>query len=339
MEPLSGTLTIPQHERGGGEKRGREHMGTTVVAPEPQCQHLSRTDVGKINSGRQVCDNPSCKQIFQYGFPVTVVPPVAVVPEPVEAALPPITVTEAPTPTVKTTTLSLLPIFTADQPTKLRKADMDVHRARIKSLNPEETLATTIAGFKLLDHATEIGDLYLAACQQHFDNRGQGNRIISGFNGFQDFVERGLGAHIRTIQRRLKKFHDPEAADLKAKDESEKRRLEAAAQKQVVQKARAAAAEPPTSTERDIPEKPAEEEPPEEEPSESPITTKPSTKKSAARSEQVFENDGEYVALTINWIIKLLEPVEKTDPKRYVKLVKLITSRLTEELMEGSDGE
>ena len=120
--------------------------------------------------------------------------------------MPPITVTEAPTPTVKTTALSLLPIFIADQPTKLRKADIEVHRARIKSLNPEETLATTITGFKLLDHATEIGDLPFAACQKVFDNRGQGGRVISGFNGFEDFIERGLGAHIRTIQRRLKKF-------------------------------------------------------------------------------------------------------------------------------------
>jgi len=117
---------------------------------------------------------------------------------------------------------------------------MDVHRARIKSLNPEETLATTIAGFKLLDHATEIGDLYLAACQKVFDNRGQGDRVVSGYNGFEDFVERGLGGHIRTIQRRLKKFHDPEAAALKANEENEKRRLAAAAQKQEVQKARAA---------------------------------------------------------------------------------------------------
>ena len=75
----------------------------TAIAPEPQCQHLSRTDVGG-KAGRQVCDN--CKQIFQDGFPVTVVPPVAVAPEPVEAAVPPITVTEAPTPTVKTTALS-----------------------------------------------------------------------------------------------------------------------------------------------------------------------------------------------------------------------------------------
>ena len=212
-------------------------MGTTVVAPEAQapCGHLSRTDVGKPDSGRQVCDD--CKQIFQDGFPVTVVPPVAVVPEPepVEAAPPPITVTEAPTPTVKTTTLSLLPIFTADQPTKLRKTDIEVHRARIKSLNPEETLSTTIAGFKLLDHATEIGDLYLAACQKLFDNRGQGNRTISGYNGFEDFVERGLGAHIRTIQRRLQKYHDPEGVALKAEEEREKRRLAAAEQKQKAQ--------------------------------------------------------------------------------------------------------
>ena len=49
----------------------------TAIAPEPQCQHLSRTDVGG-KAGRQVCDN--CKQIFQDGFPVTVVPPVAVAP-------------------------------------------------------------------------------------------------------------------------------------------------------------------------------------------------------------------------------------------------------------------
>jgi alkylated DNA repair dioxygenase AlkB len=157
------------------------------------------------------------------------------VPEPVGAAPPPITVTEAPTPTVKTTTLSLLPIFTADQPTELRKADMDVHRAHIKSLNPEEMLATTIVGFKLLDHATEIGDLYLAACQKLFDNRGQGNRIISGYNGFEDFVERGLGGHIRTIQRRLQKYYDPEGVALKAEEEKEKRRLAAAEQKQKAQ--------------------------------------------------------------------------------------------------------
>ena len=208
---------------------------------------------------------------------------------------------------------------------------MDVHRARIKSLNPEETLATTIAGFKLLDHATEIGDLYLAACQKHFDNRGQGSRIISGYNGFEDFVERGLGAHIRTIQRRLQKYHDPEGVALRAEEEKEKRRLAAAAQKQRAEEAEAAgAAEPPTSTERDIPEEPADEEPPE-----SPTTTKPSTKKSAARNERVFENDGEYVELTINWVIKLLEPVEKTDPERHVKLVKLIVRSLSEELMES----
>lgn len=49
----------------------------------------------------------------------------------------------------------------------------------------------------------------------------------------------------------------------------------------------------------------------------------------------VFKNDGEYVALTINWVIKLLEPVEKTDPDRYVKLVKLIVRSLSEELMES----
>ena len=40
-----------------------------VVAPEAeaQCGHLSRTDVGKPDSGRQVCDD--CKQIFQDGVP------------------------------------------------------------------------------------------------------------------------------------------------------------------------------------------------------------------------------------------------------------------------------
>jgi hypothetical protein len=61
-------------------------MGTTVVAleAEAQCGHLSRTDVGKRDSGRQVCDD--CKQIFQFGIPVTVVPPIAVVPPVTEAA-------------------------------------------------------------------------------------------------------------------------------------------------------------------------------------------------------------------------------------------------------------
>jgi len=56
------------------------------VAPEAeaQCRHLSRTDVGKPDSGRQVCDD--CKQIFQGGFPVTVIPPVAVVLPVTEAA-------------------------------------------------------------------------------------------------------------------------------------------------------------------------------------------------------------------------------------------------------------
>jgi len=115
---------------GDGEKKGRHQMATAVVAREPEapCGHLNRRDVGKPGSGRQICDD--CKQIFQCGFPVTVIPPVTVVPETeaVEAAPPPIMVTEAPTPAVKTTTLSLLPIFTADQPTKLTKADMDVHR-------------------------------------------------------------------------------------------------------------------------------------------------------------------------------------------------------------------
>jgi hypothetical protein len=40
-----------------------------VVAPEAeaQCGHPSRTDVGKPDSGRQVCDD--CKQIFQDGVP------------------------------------------------------------------------------------------------------------------------------------------------------------------------------------------------------------------------------------------------------------------------------
>jgi hypothetical protein len=69
---------------------------TTALAPEPQCQHLKRTDVGKPDSGRQVCDD--CKQIFQFDFPVTVVPPVAVVP-PVEETSP---ITVAP-PTNKKT--------------------------------------------------------------------------------------------------------------------------------------------------------------------------------------------------------------------------------------------
>ncbi len=43
-----------------------------AVVPEPEapCQHLNRTDVGKPDSGRQVCDNLECKQIFQDGVPV-----------------------------------------------------------------------------------------------------------------------------------------------------------------------------------------------------------------------------------------------------------------------------
>jgi hypothetical protein len=43
----------------------------STTEPTP-CQHLSRTDIGKSDSGRQVCDD--CKQIFQGGIKVTVVP-------------------------------------------------------------------------------------------------------------------------------------------------------------------------------------------------------------------------------------------------------------------------
>ncbi len=45
-------------------------MTTTALAPETesQCGHLSRTDIGKPDSGREVCDD--CKQIFQDGVPV-----------------------------------------------------------------------------------------------------------------------------------------------------------------------------------------------------------------------------------------------------------------------------
>jgi hypothetical protein len=50
-----------------------------AVEAETPCQHFNRRDVGKPDSGRQVCDN--CKQIFMGNIPVTVIPPVAVVPE------------------------------------------------------------------------------------------------------------------------------------------------------------------------------------------------------------------------------------------------------------------
>jgi hypothetical protein len=47
-------------------------MKTTALAPETEapCRHLNRTDAGKPDSGRQVCDNLECKQIFQDGVPV-----------------------------------------------------------------------------------------------------------------------------------------------------------------------------------------------------------------------------------------------------------------------------
>jgi hypothetical protein len=48
--------------------RKKEHMATAATAPEAPCAHLSRTDIGEPDSGREVCDD--CKQIFQGGVPV-----------------------------------------------------------------------------------------------------------------------------------------------------------------------------------------------------------------------------------------------------------------------------
>jgi hypothetical protein len=144
-------------------------------------------------------------------------------------------ITGAPTSIEKRQPLSLLSTLFTDQPIESKEMDLEKHRAHIKSLSAEQTITATLNGYQFLEHATAVGDLYLDACQKHFDNRGRGSRIISGYNGFEDFVERGLGAHIRTIQRRLQKYHDPEGVALRAEEEKEKRRLAAAEQKQKAQ--------------------------------------------------------------------------------------------------------
>jgi hypothetical protein len=70
----------------------------------------------------------------------------------------------------------------------------------------------------------EMGEclMYLRECKRRFDNRGKGQREICGYKGWRDFVERGLGKSIRTIQRQLVEAVEPEKAEerrLKARND------------------------------------------------------------------------------------------------------------------------
>jgi|HubBroStandDraft_4_1064222.scaffolds.fasta_scaffold379522_2 hypothetical protein len=51
---------------------------------------------------------------------------------------------------------------------------------------------------------------YLREAKTRFDNRGRVGRDICGYVGWQDFVERGLGKSLRTVQRQILESAEPE---------------------------------------------------------------------------------------------------------------------------------
>lgn len=51
---------------------------------------------------------------------------------------------------------------------------------------------------------------YLVEAHSRFSNRGQVDRVIDGYNGWQDFCERGLEMHIRKAQRLIEEHLFPE---------------------------------------------------------------------------------------------------------------------------------
>ena len=284
-------------------------MGTTVVAPEAeaQCGHLNRTQ--STRPGREICDD--CKQLFESGLPVKAYPEAAPVRQP-KAALPQTAVTKSTKGGAgKSTALAI-------RETVSRTLQVPEGIPDPKNLTDEVMTVFLNAkmdeGDKLVaDHNKQVIEHleflrpYISEMRSRFPKHGgPRTKKVMGCSTWEEYCETVLHRTKRAVNYQLSGGNTNRTP-----------KISTHTPENGVKSTDVTPTETQTSS---VP------------------STKPPTPV-AKRSASVFENDGEYVALTINWVIKLLEPVEKTDPKRYVKLVKLITSRLTEELMEGSDGE
>lgn len=127
--------------------------------------------------------------------------------------------TEAPAPVTSATTgaeSNLTPVSSSDS---ARKA--------LQKLKDTTLLAETIKVCNGSTKQIEKTAIYLDECRVRFDNRGKPGRIIDGYKGFLDFLDRGCGIRFREAYRIMERYFDPG----RVAERNKQRRAAAKAQK------------------------------------------------------------------------------------------------------------
>jgi hypothetical protein len=85
----------------------------------------------------------------------------------------------------------------------------DSARKTLQKLEDTTLLAETIKVCKGTTKQIEKTAIYLDECRVRFDNRGKPGRIIDGYKGFLDFLDRGCGIGFREAYRIMERYFEP----------------------------------------------------------------------------------------------------------------------------------
>ena len=92
----------------------------------------------------------------------------------------------------------------------------------LRAMKDRTLIMATIAEVRKTGDQLSRFLVYANESRKRFDNRGRATRVISGYRGWEDFVERELQTNIRTFQRRLAEFNDPNLAEERRKKDRER---------------------------------------------------------------------------------------------------------------------
>jgi hypothetical protein len=85
----------------------------------------------------------------------------------------------------------------------------DPARDALRKIEDSTLLADTIKVCQDTTAQIEKTAIYLDECRVRFDNRGKPGRIIDGYRGFLDFLERGCGLAFRQAYRIMEAYFEP----------------------------------------------------------------------------------------------------------------------------------
>ena len=105
---------------------------------------------------------------------------------------------------------------------KSKNVSLALSEADLLSMEDKSLILATIEQVKKNGHELRVFFKYFNECKRRFDNRGKPGRIIAGYHGLSDFVERGLKRNLRTLERQIAEFNNPTLAEERRKKDRDR---------------------------------------------------------------------------------------------------------------------